>query len=98
MASSTRSRSVSVTSTSLPGPAAGVDRWGGLGPGDGQREPGAAPVGTSGGCRRHEGAIEHLAHALHGHDLDGVENLLVDLVQVALVLDRQDEGLQPGAM
>ena len=83
---------MSVTTERLRG--VGVDRAQDVRSGDRKHEP-RTPLTPAWGVRRDQRAVEHLTHVIHGNDLDRLEDLLVDLVQVAHVLRRQDEGLQP---
>src|SRR5580704_6210007 len=94
MASSTRSRSVSVTAERLY--RAGVDRAEDVRSGDREHESRTPPFAPSRRVRLDQGAVEHLTHVVDRYHLDGVEDLPVDLVQIAQVLGRQDERLQPG--
>src|SRR5579859_2282581 len=92
MASSTRSRRVSVTTESLRG--VGVDRAQHVRSRDRQHESRTVPLTPPRRVGLDKRAVEHLADVVHRNDLDGVEDFLLDLVQIADILRRQDEGLQ----
>src|SRR6202011_428382 len=99
MASSTRSRSVSlmreprlhVARTCVDGARSLCSR-------QRQHEPGAAPFATRWLWGRYQRPVQHIAERLGRHHLDGVEDLLVDLVQIAHVLEREDERAETGAV
>src|SRR5580692_5174207 len=96
MASSTRSRSVSVTSAWWK--ELGVDRSDHICARDREHKPRSAALALAGGIGLDQRSIEHLAHVVDGDHLDGVENLLLDLIQITHILRGKDERLQPRSM
>src|ERR1700680_1902045 len=79
-------------------PGGGVDRSEDVSAGDREHESRTSAFTSARRIGLDESSVEHLADILDRNHLDRIENLLIHLIQVAEVLGRKDEGLQPGTV